>query len=216
VPLQNRVLPTGEIVANPARGCLMGNRGCLLGQGRTLGVTRWRSTLWICCTLTWRDWRRDVMPPGRWTALFFLDEATSLAAGHRPCAYCRRADYLDYARSWWRAEGGSRRPWAAEMDNRLHHERVRRTREQIIRRVRFGDLPAGAMIARGGGSALVVPGAVRTWSFDGYGEAEALAADEVVEVRTPPATLGALAEGYRPWVHPSAVDRSGAVGLVRW
>lgn len=216
VPLQNRVLPTGEIVANPARGGLMGNRGCLHGQGRTLGVTRWRSMLWICCTLTWRDRRRDVMPPGRWTALFFLDEATSLAAGHRPCAYCRREDYLDYAHAWWRAEGGSRRPWAVEMDNRLHHERVRRTREQITRRVRFGDLPAGAMIARDGGSALVVPGAVRTWSFDGYGEPQALAAGEVVEVRTPPATLGALAQGYRPWVHPSAVDRSGDAGLVRW
>jgi hypothetical protein len=77
-------------------------------------------------------------------------------------------------------------------------------------------VPAGAMIARDGGSALVVPGAVRTWSFDGYGEPEALAETEVVEVRTPPATLGALAEGYRPWVHPSAVDRSRDAGLVRW
>jgi len=216
VPLQNRVLPTGEIVAHSARGGLMGNRGCLHGSGRTLGVTRWRSRLWICCTLTWRDWRRDVMPPGRWTALFFLDEATSLAAGHRPCAYCRRGDYLDYAHAWWRADGGQRRPWAAEMDERLHHERVRRTREQITRPMRFGDVPAGAMIVRGGGSALVVPGAVRAWSFGGYGEPEVLAADEMVDVRTPPATLGALAEGYRPWVHASAVGGPADAGLVRW
>ena len=98
-PLQNRVLPTGEIVADPARGLFMGNRGCLHGSDRRLGGVRWRSKLWICCTLVWRNVRRDPMPPGRWTALFFLDEATALAAGHRPCAYCRRPDYLSYARA---------------------------------------------------------------------------------------------------------------------
>ncbi|MGC1286245.1 MAG: hypothetical protein WA895_25305, partial [Streptosporangiaceae bacterium] len=92
-PLQNRVTPEGEIVADPARGTLMGNRGCLHRADRTLGVTRWRSKMWICCVLRWRDVRRDVMPPGRWTALFFLDEATALAAGHRPCGYCRRVAY---------------------------------------------------------------------------------------------------------------------------
>src|SRR5215467_5512772 len=93
-PLQNRVLPTGEIVADPGRGMLMGNRGCIHNPDRTLGVTRWRTKMWICCVLEWRDWKRDVMPPGRWTALFFLDEATALSAGHRPCGYCRRDDHL--------------------------------------------------------------------------------------------------------------------------
>ena len=93
-PLQNRVLPTGEIVSDPARGLLMGNRGCIHRPDRTLGPARWRTKMWISCVLVWRDVRRDVMPPGRWTALFFLDEATALAAGHRPCAYCRRGDYL--------------------------------------------------------------------------------------------------------------------------
>ena len=88
MPLQNRVTPAGEIVADPSRGLMMGNRGCLHGPGRELGVSRWRSKLWICCVLNWKDVRRDPMPPGRWTALFFLDEATALAAGHRPCAYC--------------------------------------------------------------------------------------------------------------------------------
>jgi hypothetical protein len=215
-PLQNRVLPTGDIVADPGRGLLMGNRGSISRPDRTLGVTRWRTKMWISCVLDWRGRQRDVMPPGRWTALFFLDEATSLAAGHRPCAFCRRGDYLDYAHAWQRADGGERRPWAAEMDVRLHHERVRRTRDQIVRPMRFGDLPVGAMIARRGGSALVVPGAVRAWSFEGYGEPEVAAADQVVNVRTPPATLGALAEGYRPWVHPSAVDRPDEAGLVRW
>ena len=92
-PLQNRVNPAGEIVADPARGLLMGNRGCLHRADRTLGTARWRSKLWICCVLEWRGVRRDPMPPGRWTALFFLDEATALAAGHRPCGYCRRPAY---------------------------------------------------------------------------------------------------------------------------
>ena len=104
VPLQNRVMPTGEIVADPGRGLMMGNRGCLHGQGRQLGVSRWRSRLWICCVLDWKGVRRDPMPPGRWTALFFLDEATALAAGHRPCAYCRRADFADFAQAWRAAQ----------------------------------------------------------------------------------------------------------------
>jgi hypothetical protein len=214
MPLQNRVMPTGDIVAHPARGLLMGNRGCLHGQGRTLGVTRWRSTLWICCTLVWRDVRRDPMPPGRWTALFFLDEATSFAAGHRPCAYCRRSDYLDYAHAWWRARGGERRPWAYEMDAALHHERVRRTRAQITHPMTVGEVPDGAIARVGGAPALIVGGAARRWSFDGYAEPEVLSDDAVVDVLTPPATVDTFRAGYRPWVHPSAVgDGDGPPSL---
>src|SRR5215211_2432471 len=118
-PLQNRVTPTGEIVSDPARGLLMGNRGCLHDQDRTLRTARWRSKLWICCRLDFKGARRDPMPPGRWTALFFLDEATALSAGHRPCAYCRRADYLAYAEAWRRAAGLTVRLRAWEMDAQL-------------------------------------------------------------------------------------------------
>ena len=105
MPLQNRVTPTGEIVADDSRGLMMGNRGCLHGQGRSLGVSRWRSKLWICCLLEFKGVQRDPMPPGRWTALFFLDEATALSAGHRPCGYCRRPDYLAFAEAWRAAPG---------------------------------------------------------------------------------------------------------------
>src|ERR1700684_4119617 len=115
-PLQNRVTPEGEIVADPARGTLMGNRGCLHRADRTLGVARWRSKMWICCVLQWRDVRRDVMRPGRWTALFFLDEATALAAGHRPCGYCRRADHRWFGASWQAAKDLGVRPYAWGMD----------------------------------------------------------------------------------------------------
>jgi hypothetical protein len=200
--LQNRVTPTGEIVADPGRGLLMGNRGCLHGQGRDLGTSRWRSKLWICCTLTWKDVRRDPMPPGRWTALFFLDEATAFAAGHRPCAYCRRADFLAYARAWGRAAGIPDRPYAAEMDAALHAERVDSyRRRQRTRTVATDGLPDGVMVGLGGGSALLVGGWLVPWSFAGYGTP--VRPPETVELLTPPATVAAIAAGYRPWLHPS-------------
>jgi hypothetical protein len=204
VPLQNRVLPTGEIVADPGRGLLMGNRGCLHGQGRELGTSRWRSKLWICCTLDFRGWRRDVMPPGRWTALFFLDEATALAAGHRPCAYCRRADYRLFTAAWRAAHGLADRPRAYEMDAVLHEQRVdRRTRRQRTRVVPAADLPDGAMISWSGQPGLLRGGHVLPWTPAGYRPAVRLPAGPV-ELLTPPAIVGVLAAGYQPLLHPSA------------
>src|SRR4249920_1180748 len=174
-PLQNRVMPTGEIVADPGRGLMMGNRGCLHGRGRQLGVSRWRSPAWICCVLEWRGRQRDPMPPGRWTALFFLDEATALAAGHRPCGYCRRPAYESFAEAWRRAQGLAQRPRAGEMDARLHAERVDpRTRRQRTRPptspspFTAGDLPDGAMVRRDGACGLLAGGRFLPWSFAGY------------------------------------------------
>src|SRR5690349_22321336 len=144
MPLQNRVTPAGEIVADAGRGLMMGNRGCLHGPDRQLGTARWRSPAWICCVLEWRGVRRDPVPPGRWAALFFLDEATALAAGHRPCGFCRRRDYLAYAESWRKAGGLDQRLKAVEMDAVLHSSRVEsRTRRQKTWYAPFGDLPDG-------------------------------------------------------------------------
>ena len=205
MPLQNRVYPTGEIVADPARGLMMGNRGCLHGQGRELGVSRWRSRLWICCVLDWKGVRRDPMPPGRWTALFFLDEATALAAGHRPCGYCRREDYLAYAGAWQRAAGLSQRPRAGEMDTALHAERVdSRSRRQQTRLAGAGDLPDGAMVRRDGQLGLLAGGRLLPWTITGYLDPVAIAPAEQVELLTPPSTVGALAAGYEPLLHPTA------------
>ena len=120
-PLQNRVLPTGDIVAIPARGTMTGNRGILHRPDKTLGAARWRHKAWICCTLDWQARRREVMAPNRWTELFFLDEAVALAAGHRPCAYCRRAAYLAFRAAWARASGAT--PKAPEIDATLHGAR---------------------------------------------------------------------------------------------
>jgi hypothetical protein len=199
-------MPTGEIISHPARGMLMGNRGCIHSPERTLGVSRWRTKMWISCVLYWRGRRLDVMPPvSRWTALFFLDEATALAAGHRPCGYCRRADHLWLADRWRVASGMARRPRAAEMDIALHAERVdRRTRGKVTSPATAGDLPDGAMVCYDGGSALLCGGALLPWSFDGYGPPVPVSPRTRLTLLTPPSIVAALAAGYRPLVHPSA------------
>jgi hypothetical protein len=204
-PLRNRVTPAGEIRSDPGRGLLMGNRGCLHGTGRELGVARWRSKLWICCVLEWRGVRRDPMPPGRWTALFFLDEATALAAGHRPCGYCRRPQFLSFAEAWRRAAGAARRPRAGEMDAQLHAERVdSRSRRQLTRPALAGQLPDGAMVRYRGECGLLAGGRVLPWSFAGYLRPVRLRPATPVELLTPPATVAAIAAGYQPMLHPSA------------
>jgi len=202
-PLQNRVMPTGLIVSDPSRGRLMGNRGCLHGPDRRLGVSRWRSKLWICCVLEWKGVRRDPMPPGRWTALFFLDEVTALAAGHRPCGYCRRADYVVFGEAWRAAQGLDRRPKAPELDAWLHAERVRPgTREQATRPARAAELPDGVMVRDRGVVGALTGGRLLPWSFAGYDAPMTTA--RTVDLLTPPAIVAAIRAGYRPWVHPSA------------
>jgi hypothetical protein len=212
MPLQNRVRPDGEIVAAGARGLLMGNRGCLHGQGRELGVSRWRSKLWIACVLDWQGRRRDPMLPGRWTALFFLDEATALAAGHRPCAYCRRSDYVDFAEAWRLAAGLPARLLATEMDARLHAERTDRNRRKRTHVRDVARLPDGVMIRAADGASLLVGGRLRPWSLTGYGSPVAAPSAGPVEVLTPPSMVAALAAGYRPLVHPSALAGATRTG----
>ncbi len=205
MPLQNRVTPTGEIVATEARGQLMGNRGCLHGNDRQLGASRWRSKAWICCVLSYKGIKRDPMPPGRWTALFFLDEVTALAAGHRPCGLCRRHDFLAFAHAWQRAHQLTERPRAAEMDSRLHAQRVNsRSRAQRTRPAQLQHLPDGAMVRHAGEVSLVVRGRLLAWSAGGYAEPLLLAGSTVVELLTPAATVATLAAGYQAMIHPSA------------
>jgi hypothetical protein len=145
-PLQNRVTPFGEIVASTARGGLMGNRGILHDDRKQLGAARWRSKAWISCVLEWKGSQRTVMSPGSYTELFFLDEATSCAAGHRPCAQCRRRDYNRFVAAWRQAEdiGEGTPVTASVIDARLHTERVApRTRGKITFTAPLGNLPDG-------------------------------------------------------------------------
>jgi hypothetical protein len=184
---------------------LMGNRGSIHRADRTLGVTRWRSKMWICCVLTWGDVRRDVMPPGRWTALFFLDEVTALAAGHRPCGYCRRQDHLAFAHAWQRAQRMAERPRAGFMDIALHAERVEsHSRRKRAWQATVADLPDGSMIMHDSGPALLTDGSLLPWTITGYGTARPVGQRQTVTVLTPRMVAAALGQGYLPMVHPSA------------
>lgn len=204
--LQNRVTPRGEIVADSARGTLMGNRGILHDDERQIGKSRWKHKAWIACTLQFKGCRRKLMASGRYTELFFLDEATSLAAGHRPCAECRRADFNAFRAAWAAANGCDDRPRAVEMDTALHSARVdRRSRAQIRHERSATDLPAGIFVMVDAEPWLVWRGRLWRWTFGGY-DATAPIPPGVVTVITPAPTVAAIAAGYLPGVHPSTAD----------
>ncbi|MEL6213457.1 MAG: hypothetical protein AAFQ96_07695 [Pseudomonadota bacterium] len=194
-PLQNRVTPFGEIIAVPSRGALMGNRGGRMHDPQTRRLTnrRWASKQWISCRLNFKGRQRKVMGAG-YTELFFLDEATALAAGHRPCFECRRNDAVRFADCW--ADGAGPRPRAGEMDRVLHRERLD---GRLQRRCDAAceTLPPGVIIALEDGAYLLGDEAMRRWSPAGYG-APVRRAKGVVSVLTPPSIVRALVAGYAP------------------
>ena len=203
--LQNRATPFGEIVAATARGLFMGNRGILHDENRRLGAVRWRHPHWIVCRLAFRGRRRTVMTPGRYTELFFLDEATALAAGHRPCAECRRDAWRSFQQAWQDAFQSDARPSAGELDRVLHRARVEpRSRRQITHQALLKDLPDGAFIDVAGQPYLVLEGRLLPWRPEGYGFALPRRDDRMVTVLSPRPTVAVMAAGYRPVVHPSA------------
>ncbi len=206
-PLQNRVSPFGEIVATAERGALFGNRGGCLHDaetGRIVGRP-WTNSRWITCLLEYKGWRREVMQPNRYTELFFLDEATAFAAGHRPCFLCRRADATQFAEAWARANlgpGATVQGNISQLDTQLHAERVDpKTRRQRTHRAELASLPSGAFVALDSTPTqpmLVWQGALYRWSFAGYeGEARTGAEGEVT-VLTPRSTVAAFGAGYTP------------------
>jgi hypothetical protein len=206
MPLQNRVDPFGELFATPARGTMFGNRG---GRFHTddqrLTRRRWASRQWICCVLEFKNRQRDVW--GRYyTELFFLDEVTALAAGHRPCFECRREDAEAFAGAWQQAFKLRQRPRADEMDLVLHAERLDGRAKRRHRRSIDG-LPDGAFVAlkEGEENARAVRGnTLLRWTPKGYDTRKRRPRGTTVDVLTPPAILGVLAAGYRPRWHPSA------------
>ncbi len=208
MPLQNRVTPFGSIVATPARGAWMGNRGCLHDDHRTLTRRRWTTTAWLICRLSFKGRRRPLMAPGRYTELFFLDEATALAAGHRPCAECRRPDYLRYRTLWGEATGQDPSTLrAGDIDAVLHRQRVAGPDERACRRGLAG-LPDGVFVAfpdRPDIAWLLDGGRLWRWSPGGYSEPRAIPRGDVIPL-TPPATIAVLARGYRPQIDPSTAS----------
>ena len=198
MPLQNRVTPLGELIADPARGLVYGNRGCLHDDSgrirRAFAVKRW-----IGCRLEFKDWKRTrLLQPGRFTELFFLDEATAFAAGHRPCALCRREDYDRFV-----ALVGAR---ADEIDERLHGERLDASRRRRLHRASLPDLPDGAFVLDHDQPWLVLDRDLRRWTPSGYAERRSRRAGEVLLI-TPPSLVEVLHSGWSgavPLLHPSA------------
>jgi hypothetical protein len=191
-PLQNRVDPFGELLAVAWRGGLMGNRGGRLHRDdRSLTGRRWTSKRWICCVLAFKGRWRKVWGKG-YTELFFLDEPTALAAGHRPCFECRRAAAKAFLSSFPGRPNG-----ADPMDEALHRERVENRRKRVWQ-ARLGDLPEGAMVALSGRAYAVRSGMLWPWSFAGYGAPSPLEPSVIADVLTPRPTVSALAAGYRP------------------
>ncbi len=209
MPLQNRVDPYGRLHAVAARGAFMGNRGILHDEERRV-VASWRLRRWIACVLEFRGRRREVFAPRRYSELFFLDEATSLAAGHRPCAECRRARYDEFRPAWAAGRGasaGEALPGADAMDRVLHEERVGRGGGKVTCEVRLAALPDGVLVEYRGRPHLKRGGRLLPWSFDGYGPAAAVPGNARVAVLTPRSIVEAIRAGFVPQVHESAAGR---------
>ena len=203
MPLQNRVTPFGELIAVPARGTLFGNRGGRFHtDARTLTARRWASRQWICCVLDFKGRQRDVW--GRfYTELFFLDEPTALAAGHRPCFECRRKEAEAFAEHWRATHRLRRRPFAFEMDEVLHGERLQGRAMRLHRRD-IDALPDGAFVALAGDAFAVRGDRILRWTPRGYDAEKPRPRSDTVDVLTPPAILAVLSAGYAPHWHPSA------------
>ena len=203
MPLQNRVTPTGDIIATAHRGTFTGNRGIIHDPAtKTLLRKRWSSPAWITCVCEFRGRWREVMGQRSWTELFFLDEATAFAAGHRPCFYCRREDATRF-RAAWEQGNGTARVLARDMDAVLHRERLDHGKKRLHPLpMPLDQLPDGAMLQADGENYLIAQGRPLKWSPAGYSEAAAALDDAML--LTPPSTLHAFRAGYGPVLHPSA------------
>ena len=207
MPLQNRVTPLGELVADSGRGLVYGNRGCLHDESGRIR-RRYNGKRWIACRLRFRGWHRSpLLQPGRFTELFFLDEATAFAAGHRPCALCRREDYDRFAAIWRVLHPGQ--VGADAMDAQLHAERVAADRAHQLHEIPIAHLPDGAFVLDGGGPALVLGDELLTWTPAGYRARNPRPARGRVLAITPPSLVAVLRTGWEsaltPW-HPSALE----------
>ena len=201
-PARNRVTPLGDIVAIQLRGAWTGTRG-ILHAGREI-VRFHASDLWITCALRFRDRHSDQWRPHRFTWLYFHDEAVSFAAGHRPCAECRRDAYEAYRAAWTEGLGGAV-PSAREINRRLHGERiVRGTHRRRVHEMPWADLPDGAFVLLEGTPAVVVGDAVVEWTTAGYGVSRARSAAGTATVITPPSTVAALRAGYAAQIDAAA------------
>jgi hypothetical protein len=206
MPLRNRVTPLGELIPAPARGLVYGNRGCLHDAGGHIR-RRYAVRRWIACRLEFKGWQRGpMMQPGKFTELFFLDEATAFAAGHRPCALCRREDYDRFGAIWAGLHGGA--AGADAIDLRLHGERVDpHTRGHRPHAAPYASLPDAAFVLCDGDPYLVLGERLLLWSPSGYAGRRPRPAQGTATVITPPSLVEVLRAGWAdaavPLLHPS-------------
>ena len=200
-PLQNRVTPFGDVIAISQRGLYIGNRGIIRDPvTKTLLGRRWTTKAWLVCVLDYKGRRRELMGGRSWTELFFLDEAVALAAGHRPCFFCRRTDAQAFRAAWGKARGGEA-PLATEIDAVLHEERLDRGRKRVHAiSDPVAELPDGAVIVAAGEAYTIAHACAFLWSEQGYQAARQIRrADGLL---TPPSTLLAIRTGHRLVLHP--------------
>jgi methylphosphotriester-DNA--protein-cysteine methyltransferase len=211
VPRRNRVDPWGDLHAVPDRGLFTGNRGCVVDDHERV-VRHHASALWIICRTEYRGWRVALARPRRWTPLFFLDDAVGLAAGHRPCATCRRDDYTAYRDAVGRALGRSTPVLASELNDRLRAERLPRGRgldragDRVVWTAAYDGLPDGTVVIDEAGEArLVLADRLLRFRFGGWTAPVARPTGaRTATVLTPPTSVAALAHGFRPCLHDSA------------
>lgn len=199
MPLQNRVDPFGNLFRTHARGTMMGNRGGALHNSEREIVRSYKSRRWIACVLEFRGRHRIVMSERRYTELFFLDEAVALAAGHRPCAECRRESFNAFKEAWRRAKGLDNLPFADEMDAGLHPAR----RNKAAYETPMDSLPDGCFVQIQGRAWLVWSDTLSLWTPEGYAERSARPKDSIAAVLTPEPIVDCIRHGYKPEIHDS-------------
>jgi hypothetical protein len=210
MPLQNRVNPFSRLIATPERGAWTGNRGVIHNVEKKI-VRHHAIKAWICCALDYKDFRRQVMSPNRWTELFFLDEATAFAAGHRPCGFCRHPDFKRFKNLWLLANGercglsiGSK---MEAIDAVIHQERLDANGLQKTYKAKLSDLPDGAFISFGDLTQAYLwhQNQLFAWSFVGYTKVLSFDNQQVVTVLTPQSYVAVFKAGYVPQIHFSAL-----------
>lgn len=207
--LQNRVDPWGQLHAVPDHGTLMGNRGILHGAARTIR-RQWAHKAWVICLLDFGNIKRNVFSPGNYSELFFLDEATAFAAGHRPCNFCQRDRSRLFKDSWFAENAkGSTTTSIREVDSVLHAERTASSKDELTYSSKIASLPTGTIFSAANQAYLVNGDRHHPWSFRGYGNPLRLPAESMVEVLTPPSIVRMYAGGLVPTLHPSSVASGG-------
>jgi len=198
--LQNRVDPKGNIISTSARGAWLGNRGQLHGKGKTI-LRPFKHKAWIICVLQFKNRHRQVMSPGLWTELFFLDEATAFAAGHRPCFECRREDANRFKAAWLKGNPGygfDKKTSINKFDDILQAERIDTNNEKVTFEADINDLPDGTFVQLDSQPYLVANHLIHRWTPFGYDKTEVFPSSSKVKVLTPKSIVAAFRAGYQP------------------